>query len=319
MPPTNWGYGVVNSVLITGVSGFLGRHIPRCVLESGASVHTVGRTPWPEKADGVTFHNIDLLSADAAAFEKISEIGADTLVHVAWCTEPGAYWTSIDNLRWLAASLQLVHAFVQGGGRRIVVAGTCAEYDWSYHTLIERQTPLDPSTLYGQAKAALHKTLASYSEAHNISFAWGHIFFPYGPHEKRSRLLSDLIFSLLNGIPMAVSEGRQIRDFLHVADAAAAIVKLAESDVQGPVNIASGDARPLRDIIAMVARETGRADLVQYGARPPIPNDPPCLAASVSRLRNEVGFNPHYGLEEGIKFTVDWWRSAIASSLVRPQ
>ncbi|MFC0806074.1 NAD-dependent epimerase/dehydratase family protein [Ensifer sp. P24N7] len=223
MPPTNWGYGVVNSVLITGVSGFLGRHIPRCVLESGASVHTVGRTPWPEKADGVTFHNIDLLSADAAAFEKISEIGADTLVHVAWCTEPGAYWTSIDNLRWLAASLQLVQAFVQGGGRRIVVAGTCAEYDWSYHTLIERQTPLDPSTLYGQAKAALHKTLASYSEAHNISFAWGHIFFPYGPHEKRSRLLSDLIFSLLNGIPMAVSEGRQIRDFLHVADAAAAI------------------------------------------------------------------------------------------------
>ncbi|MEY9531682.1 NAD-dependent epimerase/dehydratase family protein [Sinorhizobium fredii] len=128
--------------------------------------------------------------------------------------------------------------------------------------------------------------------------------------------MSDLIFNLLNGIEMPVSEGQQVRDLLHVTDAAAAIVQLAKSDVQGPVNIGSGDARPLREIVALAAKETGRPDLVKYGARRPVTNDPPCLAASVSRLRDEVGFHPRYGLEEGIKSTVDWWRSAIASSTV---
>lgn len=264
----------------------------------------------------MTFHKTDLLSPVTSTFAKISEVGADTLIHVAWCTEPGVYWTSIENLRWMAASLQLVDAFLKGGGKRVVVVGTCAEYDWRYHTLIERETPLVPSTIYGQAKTSLHNTLAAYSEKHGVSFAWAHIFFPYGPHEKRRRLLSDLIFNLLNGIEMPVSEGRQIRDFLHVQDAAEAIVKLAGSDVQGPVNIGSGDPRPLRDIIELAAGETGRPELVRYGARPPIPNDPPSLAASVNRLRDEVGFRPRYGLEQGIKSTVDWWRTEISAAAI---
>ncbi|MEY9531683.1 nucleoside-diphosphate-sugar epimerase [Sinorhizobium fredii] len=167
----------MNSVLITGASGFLGRHIPQSISETGSSVHVLGRTPWPGRADNVSFHRMDLLSPDTDTFETMSEIGADTLIHVAWCTEPGAYWTSIDNLRWMAASLQLVDSFLRGGGKRVIVVGTCAEYDWRYHTLIERETPLNPSTVYGHAKASLHKALASYAQAHGISFAWAHVFF----------------------------------------------------------------------------------------------------------------------------------------------
>ncbi|WP_027992007.1 NAD-dependent epimerase/dehydratase family protein [Sinorhizobium meliloti] len=301
----------MRTVLLTGASGFLGRYLPPYLVDSGIAVHTIGRTPWPGRSNAVSFHKMDLLAPDVGTFARVSAIGADTLIHTAWCTEPGTYWTSMDNLRWIAASLHLVDAFLRGGGKRVVIVGTCAEYDWRYHTLVERETPLLPSTIYGQAKASLHSTLAAYSEKHGISFAWAHIFFPYGPHEKRRRLLSDLIFNLLHGVEMAVSEGRQIRDFLYVEDAAESIVKLAGSDVQGPVNIASGDARPLRDIIEMAAKETGRPELVRYGGRPPISNDPPSLAASVDRLRDEVGFRPRFGLEQGIKSTVDWWRSQI--------
>ena len=259
---------------------------------------------------------MDLLSADDETITKVSAIEADTLIHTAWCTEPGSYWTSIDNLRWMAASLRLFDAFLQGGGKRVVVVGTCAEYDWRYHTLVERETPLIPSTLYGTAKASLHKTLECYTKEHGISFGWAHVFFPFGPHEKRRRLLSDLIVNLLTGTEMPVSEGRQIRDFLHVEDVAAAIVRLAASNVQGPVNIGSGDARPLRDVIEIAAKEAGRPDLVRYGARPPITNDPPSLAASVNRLRDEVGFQPRYGLQEGLKSTVDWWRSEFKAAAI---
>ncbi|MDW9592866.1 NAD-dependent epimerase/dehydratase family protein [Sinorhizobium meliloti] len=306
----------MREVLLTGASGFLGRPIPKFLIDSGARVHTIGRTPWSGRSDAVQFHKMDLLSPDGDAFGRASEIGADTLIHTAWCTEPGVYWNSIDNLRWMAASLQLVDAFLRGGGKRVVVVGTCAEYDWRYHTLVERETPLMPSTLYGQAKASLHKTLECYAKQHGISFAWAHVFFPYGPHEKRRRLLSDLIVNLLTGREMPVSEGRQIRDFLHVEDAAAAIAGLAESSVQGPVNIGSGDAKSLRDVIEIVAKETGRPELVRYGGRSPISNDPPSLAASVNRLRDEVGFLPRYGLELGLKSTVDWWRSELKAASI---
>lgn len=305
----------LQKVLVTGANGFVAGNIPSFLVDRGAEVYPIGRTA-PADAYGVNFLKADLLATGTDAFRRIADVGADTLIHVAWCTEPGIYWTSIDNLRWMAASLHLVDAFLAGGGKRVVVAGTCAEYDWSYHTLIERETPLAPSTIYGQAKASLHAALASYTQKHEISFAWGHIFFPYGPREKRRRLLSDLVYNLLNGVEIEVSEGKQIRDFMHVEDVAAAFVELAASDVQGPVNIASGEPRQLREIIETAANAVGRLDLVKFGVRPPIANDPPCLAASVSRLRNEVGFKPRYGLEDGIKATVQWWESQIARETI---
>lgn len=298
----------MQKVIVTGASGFLGRCIPSSL--AGHDVFAVGRSPWPDGR--AHFHQIDLLSATPSEFDGVSDIGADTMIHVAWCTQPGVYWTSLDNLRWMASSLSLFESFIRGGGKRVVVVGTCAEYDWRYHTLVERETPLKPSTIYGQAKASLHQTLSSYSEKHDISFAWAHVFFPYGPNEKRNRLLSDLVFNLLQGIEMPVSEGRQIRDFMHVQDAAAAIATLAASDVQGPVNIGSGEPRALRDIIEIAARETGRPELVKFGARPPISNDPLSLAASIRRLKDEVGFKPRFTLEEGMKSTIDWWRAHLS-------
>ncbi len=302
----------MNKVLVTGANGFVAGDIPKMLASRGAAVYSVGRTT-PAPLDGVNFLQADLLATDSDAFRRIADVGADTLIHVAWCTEPGGYWTSVDNLRWMAASLHLVDAFMAGGGKRVVIAGTCAEYDWHYHTLIERQTPLAPATIYGQAKASLHCALAAYADKHDISFAWGHIFFPYGPKEKPRRLLSDLACNLLKGVEMEVSEGKQIRDFMHVEDVARAFVELAASDVRGPVNIASGEQRQLREIIEIAAKAVGRLDLVKFGARPPIANNPPCLAASISRLRDEVGFRPRYQLEDGIKATVQWWESQPAN------
>jgi nucleoside-diphosphate-sugar epimerase len=303
----------MRKVLLTGANGFIGRNLPSLLLNEGYNVDAVGRTP--QSSELTTFHNIDLLNLDQAKLGYISDIGADTLIHSAWCVEPGAYWTSADNLRWVASSLQLLDAFVKGGGKRAVFVGTCAEYDWRYHTLIEGETPLTPSTLYGQAKASLNLLTSAFARQHNFSLAWAHVFFPYGPYDKRGRLVSDLICNLLNGVEIPVSEGRQVRDFLHIEDAAEALVRLAESDVQGPVNIGSGKAVPLRELIGTVASIIGRPELVKYGARPFDPNDPPCLIASTKRLQNEVGFTPRYTLEEGLRHTVEWWRQRQLGNL----
>ena len=273
-----------------------------------AEVVTIGRSPWPHEDEGVQHVSMDLLNIDPDSSRVISSLGVDTLVHVAWYTVPGLYWSSIENLRWVAGSLKLIDAFVAGGGKRIIVAGTCAEYDWSHHTLVEGKTPLKPSTVYGQSKASLHQILQTYAGAHGISFSWAHIFFPYGPHEKRGRLLSDLVFNLLDGLEMSVSPGHFFRDYIHIADVAKALTQLALSDVSGPVNIASGLPVLQRDFITKAAEKIGRPDLIKF-SRPASLGEPPCLVGCTKRLFEDVGFTPEYNLERGLEQTIAWVKS----------
>lgn len=301
----------MNKVLVTGASGYLGRHIPDHILQAGGSVSVLGRSPWHQQRDNVDFHKVDLMNIDRNAFGDIAAIGADTLIHVAWYTEPGAYWNSIENLRWMSASLRLIDAFIAGGGKRIVVAGTCAEYDWRYHTMIEGETPLNPSTLYGQSKASLNLTLQALARTNAVSVAWAHIFFPYGPHEKSGRMMSDLVLNLLQGREMAVSPGHVLRDFMHIDDVAGGIAALARSDVQGQINIGSGKPLRQRDVMQLAAEKTGRPELLKF-TRPPSPSDPVCLAAATKRLEIEVGYTPRFDIDTGLTHTVEWARNELS-------
>ena len=87
---------------------------------------------------------------------------------------------------------------------------------------------------------------------------------------------------------------------MHVDDVAGAFAALVDADYKGAVNIASGDCRPLLDVIAEIGRQTGRQELLRIGARPMQPGEPPRLEADISILRDKVGFRPRYNLVEGI-------------------
>lgn len=196
----------------------------------------------------------------------------------------------------------------------MVVAGTCAEYAWGSSCLVEGESTCDPVTLYGASKDALRRVLHTFGEGAQISVSWARVFFLYGPGEKTGRLVSDAIASLLAGVRFETSHGRQCRDFMHVEDVASAFASLTDSDVRGPVNIGSGAAIPVRAILEQIAHETGRGDLIAFGARPLSPMDPDRIAASTKRLREEVGFRPGYDLARGIAQTVAWWRSVSAKA-----
>jgi len=236
------------------------------------------------------------------------------LLHLAWYTQPRAYWTSLENIRWVQASLGLLQAFVAHGGRRVVMAGSCAEYDWSYGYCTEHITPLRPATLYGKAKHTLQLLEDAFADQVQISAAWGRLFFLYGPHEHPERLVAAVTRALLQGQPARCSHGNQIRDFLYVQDAADAFVALLASDVQGPVNIASGAPITLKQIIFSIADLLAQRSLVQLGALPNPANEPPLLVANTDRLANEVGWHPAYDLERGLEQTVLWWKGTLSNA-----
>lgn len=292
-------------VILTGASGLIGRQAIAPLLARGFEVHAVARRAEASRGN-LHWHAVDLLDeAAATAFAK--DVAASHLLHLAWYAEPGKFWSSPENLRWVSASLALARAFAEAGGTDLVAAGSCAEYDWDVAGVCEEEkTPLKPHTLYGAAKHALRQVLAAYALVAPLRMAWGRIFLLYGPQEHPARLVPSVIRPLLAGHEAPCSHGGQIRDFLHAADVAGAFAALLDGPVEGPVNIGSGRPTAIRDLVGIIARQLGREDLVRLGAL--ADNSPPCLVPDIRRLRDEVGFRPAFTLEEGLQDAILWWR-----------
>ena len=241
-------------VLVTGATGFIGRNCLPLLVAENYEVHAVSRREFSGlDQPGVTWHQTNLLRP-GRAIELIGQIQPEWLLHLAWYTAPGKFWEARQNIDWARASLELLTAFSDNKGERIVCAGTCAEYA-AAGECYENRTPLLPTTLYGTCKHAFQTVLHSSSQQTGLSSAWGRIFFLYGPHEDPSRVVPYVVNSLLQGKPALCTQGTQILDILHVQDAASALVSLLRSGIQGPVNIGSGDPLPLRVVLHEIGQQ----------------------------------------------------------------
>jgi nucleoside-diphosphate-sugar epimerase len=298
----------VKRVLITGASGFVGRHCIPHLQEHGYEVHAVSRTR--SISTNVVWHRVDLLDARATT-ALIRKVEPHALLHLAWYAQPGAFWEANENFEWLTASIQLFREFADAGGERLIGVGTCAEYDWSGGHCEERRTPCVPATLYGACKHSLYLLSEAIARRENISTAWARMFFLYGPYEHSDRFIPSVIRALLQDEPAPTTSGEQERDFMHVDDVASALVSLMDSAVEGPVNIASGSPVRLRDIALNIGRTLNRERLLAIGALPSRANEPPLLTASTERLNYEVRWHPRRSLGTGLADTIRWWQSQL--------
>jgi nucleoside-diphosphate-sugar epimerase len=296
----------VKRVLLTGASGFIGRFCIEPLASRGFEVHAVSSRPPAVPGGPATWHRHDLLAEGEAA--RVVEIVRPThVLHLAWYAAPRAFWIAPENLDWVRASLVMLRAFERTGGERFVGAGTGAEYAPGDADCVEGVTPLAPSTLYGVCKHAVHAVLESFAPG-RFSSAWGRIFHLYGPEEEPSRLVPTVIKALLNGRDAECTDGTQVRDFIHVADLGDAFAALVASPVEGPVNVASGRAVRLADLITGIGGQMGSPQQIRLGARPMPAGELPRVTASVARLRDEVGWASARELDRGLAETIAWWR-----------
>ena len=283
-------------VLVTGAGGLIGPHACHALKAQGHEVITVGRNV---RCDIVA----DLLN-DQARRKAVKEAQATHLLHLAWHDDPRNRWSAPENLDWAAATIDLIRTFAAHGGERALCAGSCAEYDWSPKALgkgiLDEGRPLNPASLYGRAKAQTGQLLLGAQAELGLSLSWGRIFFCYGPDEAPGRLLSDITRGILNAEQVPCTDGLQQRDFLYTPDLGDALAAVLTSDLIGAVNIGSGTATPVRDLIMGAADLLGRPDLIDLGARPRPPQDPPVICADASKLRS-VGWVPRYSLQDGLR------------------
>lgn len=276
--------------------------LPRLV-ERGWDVWALHSRSRPVEVAGVRWRKTNLL--DPASMRRVvDESRASHLLHLAWYIAPGKWAAAPENFDWVRASLELVTAFRDAGGTRVVTAGSCLEYDWTAGVCSEDGTPCTPHTIYGTCKHALQLLCAAMMPAS----AWGRIFFLYGPHENPDRLVPSVIRSIQAGRPARTSHGEQIRDYLYAGDVADAFVRLLESGITGPINIGSSEAIALKNIVTRIGDLMGRPDLIQLGAIPAAATDTPLVVADTARLRT-LGWTPSWDLDRGLIATIDWWRA----------
>lgn len=284
-------------VIVTGASGLIGRPLVAALAVRGYQVVGISRSgrAVPGAAGNIACDLLDAAQMDAA----IAAAKASHLVHLAWADGKDR-WSTPDNDRWADATAALITSFARSGGKRAVCAGSCAEYDWTGSVLSE-STPLRPATRYGQAKVRAFHDTARVAAENGISLAWARPFFVYGPGEPEGRLIGDLVRGLRAGREVPCTDGLQRRDYLSVEDLARGLAMLLDSALTGPVNIASGEAIAVRDLIAEVASQIGRPDLVRMGARQRPADDPAELCADVALARRALGFRPAMTLAEGVR------------------
>ncbi len=288
-------------VLVTGASGFLGTYALASLKRHGIEAVAIGRQR-PREIEPTAFIAADLLAIRDFS-DLVATAGATHLLHLAWYAEHGKYWSSPLNLRWVEATTRLVEAFCHAGGRQVVVAGTCAEYDWSYGYCREDSTPLNPSTLYGIAKDAARRLVTAVCARQEVPCAWGRVFQPYGSGEAGQRLIPSLADVFQGRRPPFGVNAMVYRDFLHASDVAEGIVALLRAGAAGQFNISSG--QPVQ--IEWVVREL--AMLLAVDPEPVLaltterPGEPVLLAGENLKLK-ALGWQPEYSLGKGLEQTL---------------
>ena len=297
-------------VLITGAGGFIGQKVISQLLHSDYEIHVLTyRSKFQDKK--IHQHVVDLFNNEHVN-HILSDISVDHLLHLAWYTEPNQYWNSLENFSWVSASLNLIHSFIEHGGERLIVAGSCAEYDWSHSDLISEQTtPRAMSSPYTICKNSLYTMLDSMARETAINFTWGRIFFPYGPGERKEKLIPSAIHALMNNMQFSCEAPELVRDYIFVEDVAAAFIQLMDVNVNGPINIASGEPVRLGTLVNRIADMMGKpSSLVRENTT----SDHNCVVADVSKLNHDLGFHPSVKLEQGLQKSIDWWTKKYAST-----
>ncbi|MBB3542287.1 MULTISPECIES: NAD(P)-dependent oxidoreductase [unclassified Rhizobium] len=269
----------MGKVLITGASGFVGQHVLRTLVAQGTDLRVVLRPKAVEKLRDV--EAIEIVESPSPFSEsegwwKDTLAGIDTIIHLAWYAEPGKYLTAPENLDCLSGTLTMARAAAGVGVRRFVGIGTCFEYDVSFGKL-SIDTPLKPLTPYAAAKAAAFMALSQWLPAQGVEFAWCRLFYLYGDGEDERRFVPYLKKSLEAGQRADLTEGRQVRDFMDVHDAAARICDVIFGKATGAINVCSGVPVTVRELAERIADQYGRRDLLNFGARPDNLVDPPVV------------------------------------------
>jgi UDP-glucose 4-epimerase len=284
----------MSPVLVTGGSGFIGRHVVRALLADGHDVVVADRHEHPDIPTVVGELE------DPEVRERAVIDGVQAIVHLAAETSVlGSVERPVTvhrvNVDATAALLELAR---ERGVEAFVLASTNAVVG-AYDGTFTEGVPLGPLTPYGATKAAAEMLASGYAGAYGLRTPSLRLTNVYGPgmKEKDSFVPRMLKAAARDSGVQVYGDGLQRRDLVHVEDVARAFVMAVDEWPSGPAIIGSGTSVTVLDMLEAARAATGRAIPAEHVA--PKPGEMPAVVVDVSRARS-LGWEPSVSLTDGM-------------------
>lgn len=244
-------------VLLTGATGFIGRHVLASLRKKGLEVAVLTRdaSRFDSLGSSLKVVQADIGASDSDLFQRLG--APDVLIHLAWSGLPN--YKSLHHFEdELPTQYRFIRHMVDSGLKSVTVAGTCFEYGMQSGMLSENQAA-QPDNPYALAKDTLRKQLGFLKRQQPFKLNWARLFYMYGEGQASSSLYPALQAAVQRGDRVFnMSAGQQLRDYLPVEVVADRIAKLAVSEQEyGIVNICSGQPVAVIDLVRGWIRQHG--------------------------------------------------------------
>ena len=311
--------------VITGVAGFIGSHLADNLLDRGYSVVGIDNllTGSLDNVRHLGGRRFEFVRHDVT--REIAVAGpVDLVLHWASPASPVDYLElPIPTLKVGALGTHNALGLAKAKGARFVLASTSEVYgDPLEHPQRESYwgnvNPVGPRGVYDEAKRFAEALTTAYRRYHRLDARIARIFNTYGPRMRLrdGRAIPNFITQALRGEDVTVyGAGDQTRSFCFVSDLVRGIAALADSNVSDPVNLGNPAEMTIRGIADAIIAATGSRSRV---VRMPLPTDDPKVRQpDITRARTALGWEPRVPLAEGLRATIDYFRSALAAAGVR--
>jgi UDP-glucose 4-epimerase len=311
--------------LVTGGAGFIGSNLVDALLDRGDEVTVVDdvSTGRVENLDGARRRGITFYEADIRDAGRLHDIFAaappDIVFHLAAQIDVRK---SIEDPAWdaginVVGTVNVLEAARQTGVGRVVNTSTGGAIYGDVDTIpTPEATPPKPMAAYGQSKFCAEAYCGWYERLHGLSavtLRYGNVYGPRQDPLGEAGVIAIFCGKLISGErPVIYGDGRQTRDYTYVADVVAANLAAAQHpEAHGVYNVGTGTEASVLEVLGSLRRAAGLDDdELQPEFAPARLGELQRSALDVRRARAELGFDARYGLDDGLRSTLEWARSA---------
>ena len=312
--------------LVPGGAGFLGSHLCDRLIASGRTVLALDdfSTGRPDHLAQLSGHpRFTLQRHDIVLPLPASARSATQVFNMACPASPLHYQrrpvqTTLTSVQGIWHLLELARQH----GARVLQSSTSEVYgDPEVHPQPEdyvgHVNPIGPRSCYDEGKRCAEALCFAYHRQHRTEIRIARIFNTYGPRldPGDGRVVSNFIVQALRGEDLTVyGDGRQTRSFCYVDDTVDGLLKLMDSDCEGPLNIGSTAECTVQELAEQVLRLTqSRSGII----RRPLPvDDPKRRRPDIAKAREQLGWAPRVSLDDGLRETVAYFRHELGLNRV---
>lgn len=312
---------LTSKVLVTGGAGFIGSNLADELIRQGAKVSIIddlstgSRENLEEIRGDFEFFHGDI--NDAALLKKAVS-GAEIVFHqAALPSVPRSVENPSETHRvCVDGTFNVLLAAKENGVRRFVYAASSSAYgDQPTLPKVETMSP-DPLSPYAVAKLTGELYCRSFNNVYGLETMALRYFNVFGPRQNPSSMYSGVISRFIDALmkgttPIIFGDGEQSRDFTYVANVVDANIRASQASegLGRIVNVANGDRVSLNQLLEVLKRITGNPDVTaEY--KPARTGDVKHSQADNQRAVEWLGYQELVGLEEGLRRTIDWWKSS---------